>query len=290
MEKRYKGLFASDMDGTLLQNDGEFDERDLKALSLLGEMGYLRVIATGRSPFSFHRMMRGRKLPLDYLVLSNGAGIQNCRTGEYSSGECLNQQEVREIQNALVETKVDFCIQDVFPENHRFVYHRNSVNNPDMDERIALYSRFCREITSNEDLSPSTQAVAMIPPEETEGKIEEVKKKLGSSFSVIRTTSPLDGKSLWIEIFAKGVSKSSGTSLLTNKYRISRSNTAAIGNDYNDIDLLEWVNTAYVVPHSPPSMLSLFQSVSYNGGTGVTEAVKDWLTSRGETIPEGYSL
>lgn len=290
MRSKHKGLFASDMDGTLVHGDGEFISKDIKALSLLGESGYLRVIATGRSPFSFDRLMKGRKLPVDYLVLSNGAGIQNYQSGEFFRENFVNAGEIKKIADYLVSIEVDFCIQDVFPENHRFVYHQTGGENEDLRHRIELYSEHCREMEKKEKSSDSSQVVVIIPPGNTTGKLEQIRQKLDGSYSVIRTTSPLDGKSLWVEIFAKGVSKSTGAAHLAAMHGISVTDTAAIGNDYNDYDLLEWVENAYVVPHSPPSLLSHYRPVSYNGGTGVAEAIKIWLKSRGEAIPEGYDI
>ena len=82
--RNYKGLFVSDLDGTLLNNKRQITPTDLKALDRLRENGYLVATATGRSNFSFSTLMdtlgysQGENhLPVDYLIFSTGAGIMD---------------------------------------------------------------------------------------------------------------------------------------------------------------------------------------------------------------------
>ena len=58
--------------------------------------------------------------------------------------------------------------------------------------------------------------------------------------AVVRTTSPLDGRSRWIEIFSKGVSKALASSRIARDLGIREKTATAMGNDYNDLDLLQW--------------------------------------------------
>jgi len=50
-------MIISDLDGTLLKDDQTVSQRDVQSLEELGDRGLLRVIATGRSPFSFSRVI-----------------------------------------------------------------------------------------------------------------------------------------------------------------------------------------------------------------------------------------
>jgi hypothetical protein len=97
---------------------------------------------------------------------------------------------------------------------------------------------------------------------------------------VIRTTSPLDGRSTWIEIFPTTVSKSLTAAWLADTLGIDQQKVASVGNDYNDIDLLEWTPNSYVVNNAPSDLKNRFTCVASNNDGGVAEAAGRWITER----------
>jgi HAD superfamily hydrolase (TIGR01484 family) len=280
------GLFATDMDGTLLLPGSDFHRIDIAALESLGRMNILRVIATGRSPFSFDRMMGERILPVDYLVLSSGARIQNYRTGEFIRTASMDADLTSHAVKVLIDLGYDFCVQGTGNDNHVFTYRYGSGSNPDLESRITLYTDHCRPFENGDDECVSTQIVIIVPPGRQEGVLEKVTASLAESYNILRTTSPLDGESLWIEIFPYGVSKSSGVKLIASEFGLSGEDAAAVGNDYNDHDLLEWAGHAFVVEDSPKHLRTRFREVSSVNEGGVAEAARLWLIERGE-ISEG---
>jgi hydroxymethylpyrimidine pyrophosphatase-like HAD family hydrolase len=282
------GLFATDMDGTLLPSNGEFDHRDMRALELLGGKGIVRVIATGRSPFSLRRMLGDRELPVDYLVLSSGAGIMDYSTGEFLRILRMEAHTSRRLAGILEGMGFDYCIQNAIPNNHVFTYRFNSVFNPDLQRRIDIYEGHCSPLESSNDIGPSTQALIVIPPHKWEDEhLPVIRESLGDSFNVLRTTSPLDGESVWIEIFPVDVSKSSGVRWLARKHGLTSDDVAAVGNDYNDHDLLQWAGHAFVVADSPQHLRSSFREVPPVGRGGVAEAARLWLVEIGQLPGEG---
>jgi hypothetical protein len=70
---RSAGLFITDLDGTLLRSDRTFAATDLAALHRLGDLGIVRVVATGRSIFSFESV-RPAGLPVDYVIFFERRG------------------------------------------------------------------------------------------------------------------------------------------------------------------------------------------------------------------------
>ena len=96
-------------------------------------------------------------------------------------------------------------------------------------------------------------------------------------FTVVRTTSPLDHTSLWIEVFPHNVSKGSTSSWLASRFHLNHEKACAIGNDYNDLDLLSWAGHAYVVSNGPEKMKHMFPVVASNNECGFSQAVEKWL-------------
>ena len=142
----------------------------------------------------------------------------------------------------------------------------------DFRERLGFYTDFAEKGNGEKpDWEYASQFLTIFPPDQPEhySRLE----RLLHEYTVIRTTSPLDNKSLWVEIFPASVSKGQGAEWLINHLGIPRRETLAVGNDYNDVDLLRWAHKSYVVANSPEDMRSEFITVSSNERQGFTEAV-----------------
>jgi hydroxymethylpyrimidine pyrophosphatase-like HAD family hydrolase len=118
---------------------------------------------------------------------------------------------------------------------------------------------------------PMCQAI-VIDPSPSPGSYPELRRAL-TEYSVIRTTSPLDGATTWIEVFPAGVCKSAAARWLFETRAPLGSLSLAVGNDYNDLDLLDWADLARVVAGAPEELRVRFGSVASNDEGGFTEAV-----------------
>jgi len=98
-----------------------------------------------------------------------------------------------------------------------------------------------------------------------------------ADMKLIRTTSPLDGKSFWLEIFPHDVSKACAAEWLRRRLGYTRSKTFALGNDYNDLDLLDWANFSYVVKNAVQDLKYKYKIISDHNSNGFSEAVTDYL-------------
>jgi hydroxymethylpyrimidine pyrophosphatase-like HAD family hydrolase len=239
----YRGIFVSDLDGTLLRG-GRISEGDLKAFRGLGEQGIMRVIATGRSLYSAKSCLAD-DFPADYLILSTGNQIVNWTTQKVLRSAFLSGQEVRDICLFLQGLGLSFMVHEDFPHNHRFAYHRGHKNVADFDRRLALYGSHGQKKTSDPAARAASQIVVIVDGSDA-AMHDRIYREL-ACHSVIRATSPLDGQSVWIEIFAADVSKASGIKHLVDHYGLHGAPSAAIGNDHNDRDMLELVRMPFKV-------------------------------------------
>jgi HAD superfamily hydrolase (TIGR01484 family) len=270
------GLFAVDLDGTLLNSDRTLAADDRIALQRLGAHGVVRVIATGRSLFSYNTVEMPEP-PIDYVIFSTGAGVLDCRTGDIIRTAILESREVQRVSEFLKTLRLDFMIHYPIPDNHRFAYYCSNSGNRDFDHRLELYRRYAERLSSTANhFGPATQLLAVVPADDAPAALDTIRREL-DQFNVIQTTSPLDGQSTWIEIFPKTVSKSQTTAWLADKLMIEKRFIAAVGNDYNDLDLLEWTDNSYVVSNAPGDLKKRFPNVASNNSGGVAEAAKRWM-------------
>jgi hydroxymethylpyrimidine pyrophosphatase-like HAD family hydrolase len=174
-------------------------------------------------------------------------------------------------------------IHTAIPDNHRFSYFRSNPGNADFERRLQLYRQFAVPLNEATDgFGPATQLLAVVPAKDSHAVLEEVRSEL-PNYSVIRTTSPLDGKATWIEIFPSVVSKSRTSAWLAEELGIDKRDIVSVGNDYNDLDLLEWTASSYVVDNAPADLKNRFVGVASHNDGGVAEAAGRWLAEQRNT-------
>ncbi len=268
-------IVASDLDGTLFDKNHQISDEDYNTLIQLGKKGIQRAVITGRNYLSAIRVLAD-DFPIDYLVFSSGAGIFDWHNKELLHSHYLDDTKVERISRLFMEEDVDFMIHKIIPHNHKFYYYRSSRYNADFERRIEIYKEYAFPLEPDDhEYDHACQFVAIFGQDHSlfyrmAAKMNDVK--------YIRTTSPLDHESLWMEIFPENVSKGHGLQWLCNFLNIPLKASFAIGNDYNDLDMLEYANLSYVVDNAPNELKNLFYNCPPNTKNGFSRAIRNHLT------------
>lgn len=259
-------MLITDWDGTLFQKD-RLEEKIVNQLKKIKEKGIIRVVATGRNLFSAKKVI-DTDFPIDYLIFSSGAGVMDWQKQKLIKKHSLDTSQLQKIVEYLQSENLDFMVHRKVPENHWFYFHRTENHNPDFERRMSLYEKYKLPQANWEE--EASQVLAIIP---NKPALFEKIKQLFPELNIIRTTSPLDGKSLWIEIFPKNVSKSQTAEWLSQLLGITT--TLAVGNDFNDEDLLKWANKSYIISSAPailkykfPNCKSVYEVIEKEFGEG----------------------
>ena len=144
------------------------------------------------------------------------------------------------------------------------------MKNFDFEKRIILYKPFA--VSLEEPPQKASQFVCILPPHGN-AEFDEIKKEI-DFLKVIRATSPLDHESIWLEVFPKNVSKGHSAQWLCEKLGIDQKYTLGIGNDFNDIDLLEFTAHSRVVANSPQEMKEKYRVIDSNQEDGFAKCIK----------------
>ncbi|MFO8054937.1 MAG: HAD hydrolase family protein [Bacteroidales bacterium] len=94
---------------------------------------------------------------------------------------------------------------------------------------------------------------------------------------VVKTTSPLDNKSLWMEVFTPEVSKGKAIEWLCRQKGIDIQATLGIGNDFNDLDLLRATQYSYVVENAPSALRREFKLTLSNNDNAFAEVIANHI-------------
>lgn len=278
-------LFVTDLDGTLLNDHRKISPDNFTALTQLRSMGCRTAVATGRSNYSLHRLLtstnflpgKNSSIPIDYIIFSTGAGIMSADRTILQSA-ALAPEAVREIVEALESFGVDYMVHRPVPHTREFLYRYHGQDNPDFQARLRMYRKYGRPLTSRgfAQLEGATEVLCILDAGRARKLAPAIAARL-PHYSVIPATSPLDHKSVWVEIFAPTVSKSKALIWLTRELRIQAKNVCAVGNDYNDEDMLSWAGSSYLVANGPKSMKTRYSTVTTNNENGVSQAIQLWL-------------
>lgn len=266
------GMVVTDLDGTLLDSRHALGAENRRTLDELGRLGIVRVISTGRSLFSALAVLPA-DTPIDYLCHSSGAGIVSWPARVALRVVNMAADAAVELTRELLARDVDFMLHFAIPDNHRFYAHRTQRANSDFDRRVARYAAYSRALTQPlPEPCVMSQALVIEPPPGP-GRHAELALAL-PGFQVIRTTSPLDGASTWIEIFPLGVNKAAAATWLWQSAQQRALGRVAVGNDYNDVDLLDWADHSFVVGNAPAELCARYPTVATNDEAGFSEAVR----------------
>jgi HAD superfamily hydrolase (TIGR01484 family) len=247
-------LFATDLDGTILARHKDFNKEDIQVLEELGDNDFIRVAATGRTLESAFRVL-SEDFPIDYLVFSSGAGIYCWKTKQLLATHHLGYEKTKEVVKIFKQFHVEYTLHHPIPENHLFYHPEGDEPHPDFERFLEFNQPHAEIINGSVPELDYTQTLAFIP----DMKMFEAIKNQISGVKVVRATSPIDGKSIWMECFNTEVSKANGILEVCRIENVASKHVTAVGNDYNDLDMLTTFNNSYVVANSPEELKQQFK-------------------------------
>jgi hydroxymethylpyrimidine pyrophosphatase-like HAD family hydrolase len=272
-------MVVSDLDGTLLDARVRLSPANRAALQRLGRAGVLRVVATGRSLYSA-RAVLDEAFPIDYLVFSSGVAVQPWPAGALLICHDMAARDAREASRVLAGLDKDFMVHHGAPDTHRFHHTALRAGNPDFRRRLARYEGFAEPWTGELPEGLRVSQLLAIEPAGVPTEVERVRAAL-PRLTVVRTTSPLDHRSTWIEIFPGHVSKSQTSDWLRRHCGLASRDVVAVGNDHNDDDLLAWADHAFVVANAVDDLKARHIVVASNDDDGFAEVAEHVLAEIG---------
>jgi Cof subfamily protein (haloacid dehalogenase superfamily) len=254
-------LVAIDMDGTLLPNYGQkISERTAAALKAVQDAGVTVAIATGRRMAFAASLLEGFGLRADMpLITSNGAVIRTL------GGEAIDrcQMEAR-VARGLCGLLREFGAVV-------FTFDRPGRSDLVLENLEQAHGRIALWIEANRDsIEVVTPLELALPDGEdpiqgmvtgTLGKMREAEQALKSSLWSVscecaRTEYPARDLSI-LDLLPPGVSKGWALERLAARLGVDRKETMAIGDNWNDVDMLEWAGQAVIMGNAAQELRTM---------------------------------
>ena len=271
-------LVATDLDGTFLKNDKSISRKDIRMLDFLGEKKIIRVVATGRN-FKKVKEVLPDYLPFDYVAFSSGAGIYDWKNKRLVYKQNLLQKTANDIIGFFVEKDMNFHLFRAVPDNFQCWYYRGKKQCEEFERYFEFHNSASEVLPVSRKIENDACQFLVIFSNEHAG-FHQTKTEIESRFvdvRVVRTSSPLETNFTWMEIFHKDVSKGNAVKYLCDQENIHPAMTFGIGNDYNDLDLLNFTSYSYLVENGPEDLKPMFLKATSNERSAFSNSLRNHL-------------
>lgn len=269
-------LFAFDLDGTMLQKGNRLTPVSESALQKANEAGILTVPATGRLRDFLPPCLTA--LPfIRYAITSNGAAVYDLKTGELLSSYLIPCETACRVLEILSEYSIymefyadgravtkagepEIAMEKYgLPEEKRLFLQKNYLLVPDLVTYLKETGT-CPEKINLPYLSP------------------EIRKALVSRLLQMEEISLTSSIPDNLEINAAQCSKGGGLAGLCKALNIAPEETAAIGDNGNDVEMLKFAGFPIAMGNGTEEVKKIARAVAPScEEDGAARAILDWI-------------
>jgi hypothetical protein len=271
-----------DVDGTLITDHGAITDRVYRSLERVTDAGWEIIIATGRTLYAASSIIEG--LPfVRYALFSNGSSIVDLRSGEILLLKRIPAEVVGEVVGAFrmrgavpVLYNTDIFHQKMYYDTvegacEYFVWY---ISHDQRSTRVDDIMRFTHDV----------QQIGTIAPKEVIFRIrEDLAGGRAVPMSLPFESPHFGGKNhdYWfLQVVGEGVSKSIAIRQLAERLEIPPGRIVAVGDNYNDADMIEGADVGVAMGNAPDEIKRLAKVVvGTNNDSGLADVVEEVILS-----------
>ena len=260
-------LVAVDMDGTLLTPDLEISKQTIETINKVIEKGVIFTLSTGRMYLA--AMPFADMLKLDVPIITcNGALIKCSKTGKIYDEKIIDKELSREIIKYCEEAGLALSI-----------YREDNIYIKENSENVGIHAKLDHvkpEVVEDfyELLDGPIIKIMFNSSEKyklkqhTEKLHELYKEKLNFYFSL----------PYFVEIVHKEANKRNALESLAVKFNIKREEIIAIGDNFNDMDMIEYAGLGVAMGNAPDYLKDAAEFVTHsNDEDGVRHVLERFI-------------
>ncbi|APZ04999.1 sugar-phosphatase [Kosakonia cowanii] len=240
-------LIAIDMDGTLLLPDHTISPAVKNAIAAARERGINVVLTTGRPYAGVHSYMKELHMERegDYCITYNGALVQNASDGSTVAQTTLSYDDYRYLEQLSREVGSHFHALD---RNTLYTANRDISPYTVHESFVATIPLvFCEA----EKMDPQTQFLKVMMIDEPtilDQAITRIPQEVKEKYTVLKSAP------YFLEILHKSVTKGTGVKALADVLNIKPEEIMAIGDQENDIAMIEFAGVGVAMENAIPSV------------------------------------
>ncbi|MCW6700518.1 Cof-type HAD-IIB family hydrolase [Anaerococcus sp. NML200537] len=262
-------LIASDIDETIIDHNRLVPERNKKAIKAAQDKGVIVMLATGRGPYEIFDIPDQAGVIADdrFVICCNGAVIMNVKTKEIIDVLAMDFSYAKKIFEYAYKNKLTFYLYTLDKK-----YGINL-----SDETLIAESHINLIEGDNIDFLEGQTVLKTIIKNSNMNQLQALEVDIAriTDYNLEISYS----SNMYMEINAKGVNKAIALKKVADHYGVDMKNVMAIGDNYNDVAMLEEAGTAIAVRNA---RLQVKQSADYvtqadNSKGAVGEAIENFV-------------
>ena len=235
-------LYISDLDGTLLNRQGQLSDDTRAGLTELLQQGLLFTVASARHVVSIRQLLAGLPLALP-VVSSNGAFISDLATGRHELVQGMDA-DLGEALFALVRRHGQLPFLSVHtPEGDRLFWQgvENAGQRHFVDERIENGDprlRQCADLALQLGGGPLMTLVVVGPQGPLQALFEDIQAQFGEAVQCHLNEDLYRPDWPWLTVHDRRATKDQAIHILAQRYGLQDREVVVFGDQVNDISML----------------------------------------------------
>ena len=253
-------LLALDIDGTLTRPGRGPDHDVLQLLGGLDALGVTVVVATGRGTYATGEITR--ELPASaYAVLNNGGIVRRV-----SDGHVLRARHMTHAAAAAVlQVYRDLGLAAIWVESPfaggRYLCDGAWWNYAPTRSYLSTKLPIIRPLPRTAIAAPAVEVFAFGDRAAVAGAERRINDELGDAVSTVSWWSERLGAG-GLESLPAGGTKGEAVAWLAGQLDIDAAEVVAVGDDRNDIEMLQWAGRGIAMSHAPPDVRAAADEVA----------------------------
>ena len=233
-------LVVIDLDNTLLNNEHKISERNREIVQKIRNKGIEVIIATGRMYISAKPFLKDLALKNSAIVY-NGAMVKDVETDNTIYHKPINKEHAKKI---IKDVKAEGLHINLY-QNDKLYVDKDNQYTKRYEEISGIKAEKVEDLSELEIVDPTKLLIIEDDPKLHLYYQNYLDQKYGDIISVT------ESKSYFIEIGAKGVNKGKTLQKLIKEKDIDKDEIIAIGDSYNDIEMLKYAGTGIAMENAP---------------------------------------
>ena len=258
-------LIASDMDGTLLDENSQVPEETFELIRELKKEGVHFCVSSGRRYDTLSELFGPVKHEIDY-VASNGTQV-------YVQGECIDREVYSHAAIKRLEEVIKLfdCLHLVlFDRKNSYLLEDYHVYEREIDKDLPNAKRIYE--SPSPDVSIIKAGVYCSCKEHLMDMTYALTRELGDEFVFAPS-----GQS-WIDPIQRGVNKATGIKQVMDYYGVDNSEVIAFGDAMNDYEILRMVGESRAMGNARYAIKQIAKkTIGTNVEHSVQQAMRDIL-------------
>ncbi|SHJ13902.1 hypothetical protein SAMN05444401_2261 [Clostridium amylolyticum] len=260
-------LIACDMDGTLLNENGEIDKEFFHIYKRLQDLNIRFAVASGRQ---YHRLMHNfQNIAQDLIYIAENGTIVKYKNEEiYSS--TLEKQDVMKI----VEQSKDIRGINLILCGKNCAYLDTSEE--EIVDEAKKYYHNLEIVKAFNEVQDEIIKIAVLDLQGSQDNSYKIFYPLWKDKLQVKVSGQI-----WMDLFSKDADKGIAMRIIQKKFNIDKKETMAFGDYFNDIEMFQEAYYSYAMENAPEEVKKHARFVAKsNRENGVVEKIKEVILNQ----------